>query len=131
MRSFSRFAILLLGATFVGAASADWIEQSNVNAMMVLQSQAKFEPESVARAGLTQFDADSKPYLPIILAGQNNLVDLLSYRTSIPLASRVVARYQLHGITRNDMDAYLQHHLNIAGMPQQLFSEPAVTSPTR
>ncbi len=77
---------------------------------------------------LTQFEADSKPYLPVILAGQNNLVDLLSYRTSIPLASRVVARYHLHGITRNDMDAYLQHHLNIAGMPQQLFSEPAVTA---
>jgi len=58
MRLFSRVALLLLGAVFAGAASADWIEQSNVNAMMVLQSQAKFEPESVARAGLTRFDAD-------------------------------------------------------------------------
>jgi type II secretory pathway predicted ATPase ExeA len=77
---------------------------------------------------LTQFEADSKPYLPIILAGQNNLVDLLSYRTSIPLASRVVARYHLQGITRQHMDDYLQHHLNIAGIPRQLFSEPAVTA---
>ena len=58
MRSFSRLAIVLLGAAFACAASADWIEQSNVNAMMVLQSQAKFEPESVARTGLSQFDAD-------------------------------------------------------------------------
>ena len=58
MRLFTSLAILLLGAVVAGSASADWIEQSNVNAMMVLQSQAKFRPESVARAGLTQFDAD-------------------------------------------------------------------------
>lgn len=58
MRFFSRAALLLLAAFFAGAASADWIAQSNVNAMMVLQSQARFEPESVARAGLTQFDAE-------------------------------------------------------------------------
>ena len=57
MRLFIRFAPMLLGAVVTGAAAADWIEQSNVNATMVLQSQAKFEPESVARAGLTQFDA--------------------------------------------------------------------------
>jgi hypothetical protein len=29
---------------------------------------------------ITQFEGDSKPYLPIILAGQNNLADLLLYR---------------------------------------------------
>jgi hypothetical protein len=58
MRLFSSVALLLMGAAFAGSASADWIEQSNVNAMMVLQSQAKFEPESVARVGLSQFDAD-------------------------------------------------------------------------
>jgi type II secretory pathway predicted ATPase ExeA len=53
---------------------------------------------------LTQFEGDSKPYLPIILAGQNNLVDLLLYRTSVPLASRIVARSHLQGITRDDME---------------------------
>ncbi|CAO0822543.1 hypothetical protein DFAR_3170002 [Desulfarculales bacterium] len=40
---------------------------------------------------ITQFQGDSKPILPIILAGQNNLADLLIYRTSFPLASRIVA----------------------------------------
>jgi len=77
---------------------------------------------------ITQFEADSKPYLPVILVGQNNLIDLLGYRTSIPLASRVVARYHLQGITRKDMDDYLQHHLKIAGIPRQLFSDAAVTA---
>jgi type II secretory pathway predicted ATPase ExeA len=77
---------------------------------------------------ITQFEGDSKPYLPMVLAGQNNLLDLLLYRTSVPLASRIVARCHLQGITREEMDAYLTHHLKIAGIAQQLFSEPAVTA---
>jgi hypothetical protein len=30
---------------------------------------------------LRQFEADSKSYLPMIIAGQNNLLDLLQYRS--------------------------------------------------
>lgn len=77
---------------------------------------------------LTQFEGDSKPYLPIILAGQSNLVDLLLYRTSVPLASRIVARCHLQGITRESMEHYLKHHLTIAGISQQFFSDAAITA---
>jgi general secretion pathway protein A len=77
---------------------------------------------------ITQFEGDSKPYLPIILAGQNNLADLLVYRTSLPLSSRIVARCHLQGITREDMESYLNHHLKIAGVSQPLFTEPAITA---
>ena len=52
---------------------------------------------------VTQFEGYSKPYLPIILAGQNNLADLLLYWTSLPLASRIIARCHLQGIGRDDM----------------------------
>ncbi|CAO0821120.1 hypothetical protein DFAR_2120009 [Desulfarculales bacterium] len=37
---------------------------------------------------ITQFQENSKPILLIILAGQNNLANLLIYRTSLPLAFR-------------------------------------------
>jgi general secretion pathway protein A len=77
---------------------------------------------------ITQFEADSKPLLPIILAGQNNLVDLLLYRTSIPLSSRIIAKSHLQGVSRQDMERYLTHHLTIAGVTHQLFCEPAITA---
>jgi type II secretory pathway predicted ATPase ExeA len=77
---------------------------------------------------LCQFEADSKPHLPVILAGQNNLVDLLQYRSSLPLASRIVARSHLEGIDLGQMQLYLAHHLRIAGVKTQLFSEPAITA---
>ncbi|CAO0823169.1 hypothetical protein DFAR_340052 [Desulfarculales bacterium] len=62
------------------------------------------------------------------MAGQNNLADFLIYRTSLPLASRVVARSHLAGVSLQDMQAYLLHHLKIAGVKQNLFSDLAVTA---
>ena len=50
-----------------------------------------------------QFDGDSKPVLPIILAGQNNLTDNLMFRQSRPLASRVVARGHMKALKSNEM----------------------------
>ena len=77
---------------------------------------------------LCQFEADSKPHLPVILAGQNNLLDSLQYRSSVPLSSRIVARSHLDGIDLEQMQLYLAHHLRIAGVKTQLFSEPAITA---
>ncbi|CAO0820647.1 hypothetical protein DFAR_1780005 [Desulfarculales bacterium] len=61
---------------------------------------------------ITQFQGGSKPILPIILAGQNNLADLLIYRTSLPLASRVVARSHLASASLQDMQACLLHPIS-------------------
>ena len=77
---------------------------------------------------ITQFEGDSRPILPIILAGQNNLIDNLQYRQARALASRVVARGHLEALTQDEMTAYLTHHQSIAGMKQNLFSEQAVTA---
>jgi len=77
---------------------------------------------------ICQFQQDSKPYLPLILAGQNNLVDKLLYRDSQTLASRVVARSHLDGVNREDMQDYLRHHLAIAGIKKNLFDQTAITA---
>lgn len=75
---------------------------------------------------LLQNDFDSKPLAPVILAGHNTLMDKLLYHTSRPLASRVVAKSHLEGLKLKEMQAYLKHHLEIAGIQNQLFSEEAV-----
>ncbi|CAO0820242.1 AAA family ATPase [Desulfarculales bacterium] len=77
---------------------------------------------------ITQLQGNSKPILPDILAGQNNRTNLLIYRTFLPLASRVVARSHLAGVSFQGMQAYLLHHLKIADVEQNLFSDPAITA---
>ena len=77
---------------------------------------------------LTQFQQDSKPWLPIILAGRSNLIDKLSYQTSMPLASRVVARSHMEPVSRQQMEKYIQHHLSITGINANLFDDAAITA---
>jgi len=77
---------------------------------------------------ITQFNGDSKPWLPVILAGQNNLADNLLYRSAIPLASRIVARSHIDAVNREGMEKYLLHHLNAAGMKKSPFDDAAVTA---
>jgi len=77
---------------------------------------------------LTQFQGDSKPWLPMILAGQNNLADNLLYRTAVPLASRIVARSHLRAVTREGMARYILHHLDVAGLKNSPFDDQAVTA---
>ncbi len=75
-----------------------------------------------------QFEFDSKPVLPIVLSGQNTLIDKLMYHTSRPFASRVAGRSHLEGLKLKDMIGYLNHHLQIAGVNEQLFSEEAINA---
>jgi general secretion pathway protein A len=77
---------------------------------------------------LLQFEKDAKPFLPLVLVGQNNLLDGLSYRPAMPLASRVVARSHLEGVNRLQMQQYIVHHLAIAGVTRDLFQDPAITA---
>lgn len=67
-------------------------------------------------------------FVPLIFAGQSNLVDKLMYRSSLPLASRIVARSHLEGVNREGMEAYLKHHMFIAGVKTNPFDETAVTA---
>lgn len=77
---------------------------------------------------ILQFRQDSKMWLPLILAGQPTLIDKLQYRSSSPLASRVITRSHLEGLNMQGMKEYIAHHLNLAGIERELFSEQAVTA---
>lgn len=77
---------------------------------------------------LSQFESDSKPWLPIIMAGQVSLLDSLRFTKSAPLASRVVARTHLEATTLKQTSDYLEHHLKIAGLEKPVFDETAITA---
>lgn len=75
---------------------------------------------------LMQFEFDSKPLLSIILSGQNALLDKLHMLPARALASRIVARTHMETLKVEDTQAYLKHHLEIAGVKKQLFSGEAM-----
>ena len=77
---------------------------------------------------LTQLPFDQRPTVPMVLSGQNILIDRLLFHTSRPFASRVVGRTCLEGLSRDQMAAYLAHHLAIVGGKPELLSDDAVTA---
>lgn len=77
---------------------------------------------------LTQFKNDSKSLIGVVFAGQSNLLDKLTYRSSEPIASRIVAKTHLSTITRSQMEEYISHHLKYAGIKKGLFNESAITA---
>lgn len=77
---------------------------------------------------LCQFHKDSKPWLPLVLAGQSTLIDEMTYRASAPLASRIVARSRMESLDRQAMRQYLEHHLSLAGVKTNLFEDAAITA---
>lgn len=77
---------------------------------------------------ITQFDNDSKNLFSLVLAGQPNLLEKMTYRSSAPLASRVIARTHLGHLSQDQIAIYLQHHLEVCGCKKQLFSDQAITA---
>ena len=58
MSGITRALLLLAACAFTATANADWIADSNANAMLVLRAQAEFQPEDVAQDGLSEYDGD-------------------------------------------------------------------------
>jgi type II secretory pathway predicted ATPase ExeA len=77
---------------------------------------------------IVQFRQDSEMWLPMILAGQPTLIDKLQYRTSSPLASRIIARSHLDGLNLQGMKEYLNHHIRLAGIDIDIFTDQAITA---
>jgi len=77
---------------------------------------------------VVQFCQDSEMWLPLILAGQSVLVDKLQYKTSSPLASRVISRSHLEGLNLQGMKNYVDHHTRLAGIDVKIFTDQSVTA---
>ncbi len=73
---------------------------------------------------LVNFGLDSRRLLCLLLVGQSELRRRLALAHHEALAQRIVMRYQLNGLCREELEPYLRHGLARAGCELELF-EPA------
>ena len=73
---------------------------------------------------LTNYGMDSQRCLCLLLVGQSELRRRMSMAVCEAFAQRIVMRYQVPGLQRDELDSYLQHALKLAGCERPLF-EPA------
>lgn len=75
---------------------------------------------------LTNYNMDSHNRLCLLLVGLTELRRRLSMAVHESLAQRIVVRYHLRGLTRDELPEYLTHRLRLAGCEIPLFEPPAI-----
>ena len=70
---------------------------------------------------LTNLETDQRKLLQIILLGQPELAEMLDRPELRQLAQRIVARYHLGPLSKEEVAAYVQHRLSVSGVQRQLF----------
>jgi type II secretory pathway predicted ATPase ExeA len=75
---------------------------------------------------LTNYAMDSEPRLCLLLVGLTELRRRLSMAVHESLAQRIVVRYHLGGLARDELPEYLDHRLRLAGTSLPLFEPGAV-----
>lgn len=75
---------------------------------------------------LTNYEMDSQNRFCLMLVGQAELRRRLAMAVHEPLAQRVVVRYHMGGLAKDELPAYLEHRLRLAGTELTLFEPPAL-----
>jgi general secretion pathway protein A len=75
---------------------------------------------------LTNYEMDAAPRLCLLLVGLTELRRRLAMAVHESLAQRIVVRYHLGGLARDELGAYLDHRLHLAGTSVPLFEPGAV-----
>ncbi|NMF91198.1 ExeA family protein [Aromatoleum petrolei] len=75
---------------------------------------------------LTNLETNERKLLQIILLGQPELRERLAQPELRQLAQRIVARYHLEPLSRQEVGAYVNHRLAVAGGQQRLFPDAVI-----
>ncbi len=75
---------------------------------------------------LTNLETDKQKLLQIIILGQPELLDILSSEDMRQLAQRITARFHLKPLNRDEIKAYVDHRLAVAGQNVQLFTPTSI-----
>lgn len=70
---------------------------------------------------LTNLETSQRKLLQIILLGQPELATMLARPELTQLAQRIIARYHLGPLTKQEVTAYVRHRLEVSGTQHQLF----------
>jgi general secretion pathway protein A len=75
---------------------------------------------------LFNFEMDSVNPFILILSGLPHLLNKLSLNQNRALSQRIMMRYKVEPLSKEEVGSYIEHHLQLAGANHRIFSEGAV-----
>jgi general secretion pathway protein A len=114
-----------------GATAKDWLDPLNAyllqahasgrNSVLVIDEAQNLSADVLEQLRLlTNLETSERKLLQIILIGQPELRALLARPELEQLAQRVIARYHLDALTREETSHYVRHRLEVAGLSRAL-----------
>ncbi|MBY5993702.1 ExeA family protein [Ferrimonas balearica] len=101
--------------------------QKGRRTLMVIDEAQHLKPEVLEQLRLlTNLETDTRKLLQVILIGQPELQALLRRQELRQLAQRITARYHLLPLQEDEVAAYVNHRLHVAGRSQPLFQRGAI-----
>lgn len=79
---------------------------------------------------LFNFAMDSENPFVLIMIGLPHFMERLKLSHNQPLAQRVIMRYAMQPLTKEDVRIYIQHHLRLAGANHDIFTPQAIEAIT-
>ena len=100
-------------------------ENQPINTILMLDEMQNSSQKNLEMLRLlSNFKYDSKRYLTIILAGSEEILQVLKKNINTPLRQRITLYQRLLPLSAEECALYLSHHLGQAGALQEIF-EPA------
>jgi general secretion pathway protein A len=91
------------------------------HAVLIIDEAQNLSPDVLEQMRLlTNLETSERKLLQIILLGQPELGTMLERPELRQLAQRIVARYHLGPLTRQEVSAYVRHRLEVAGTQKPL-----------
>lgn len=75
---------------------------------------------------LFNFQMDSSNPFILILAGLPHLKTRLTLNHHRPLAQRLIVKYEIQSLTKEEISSYIDHHMKMAGAKMPIFTEAAI-----
>jgi general secretion pathway protein A len=96
-------------------------------AVLIIDEAQNLQPDVLEQLRLlTNLETNTRKLLQIILIGQPELKDMLHRPELRQVAQRVVARYHLTHLTRDEVAHYVAHRLAVAGARAPIFRDALI-----
>ena len=100
---------------------------ANERAVLIIDEAQNLSNEVLEQIRLlTNLETEQRKLLQIIILGQPELLAILNQQDMRQLAQRITARYHLNPLNREEIKAYINHRLAVAGQNIHLFPDPVL-----
>lgn len=95
---------------------------ANERAVLIIDEAQNLDPDVLEQMRLlTNLETSERKLLQIILIGQPELRLMLAKPGLRQVSQRIVARYHLEHLRKNEVEGYVRHRLSVAGGDKDLF----------